>query len=589
MAVRVTMKVFGNDDDALIIWSVPKPIDNCLGFAIQRRTYDPADPEMKTIARTNFLDNRIGFEDDPAAAPGRKEPSTVWPFQRFWWTDHEIDEGDIVSYRVVPMCGTPGALTQAEELASDWSPVRVLSAQPHSRFNVFFNRGFVISQFMARYLDRKKLKPKQFKEQIKQNDEDMIRKFLYGYLGPAMFNELGSAAHDGDHIFAALYELDDHQLIEALCTLGARAHVILGNGSVDVAGEDQNEAGRARLRDAGVDVTEVDRFTSPKGLAHNKFFVRTDATKTTLISVWTGSTNWTTTGLCTQLNNGLLIHDPNIGQLYMDQWNRLLESGSGWPKPLVQANSMPKPFDAPADDGAAKSTGTVWFSRTSRKADLKALELEIKSAKQGILFLMFKPGNKGVLPTVRAAAVDPTLYVRGVVSDLPGLPEGHEPQPGQDVDVEVIKDDNAQKLTGKIVQPEGIEHPVSRWALEEMTRGLFKSQIGNAIVHTKAMVIDPFDETPVVITGSHNFSENASTTNDENFIVVKGDRALAEAYAVHIMAAYDHYRYRAALQQDKGLSRTAAWMADKLEKDTPELRVWGVLPRELAGVGNPNP
>jgi phosphatidylserine/phosphatidylglycerophosphate/cardiolipin synthase-like enzyme len=93
----------------------------------------------------------------------------------------------------------------------------------------------------------------------------------------------------------------------------------------------------------------------------------------------------------------------------------------------------------------------------------------------------------------------------------------------------------------------------------------------------------------VVITGSHNFSQNASTANDENFIIIRGDRSLAEAYAVHIMAAYDHYRYRAALQQNGGLSRTADWMAEKLETDSIELRVWGVAPTELVGAGEPTP
>jgi hypothetical protein len=38
MATPVNMKVYANDDDALIIWNVPAAIPDCLGFAIQRRT-----------------------------------------------------------------------------------------------------------------------------------------------------------------------------------------------------------------------------------------------------------------------------------------------------------------------------------------------------------------------------------------------------------------------------------------------------------------------------------------------------------------------------------------------------------------------
>jgi hypothetical protein len=75
-----------------------------------------------------------------------------------------------------------------------------------------------------------------------------------------------------------------------------------------------------------------------------------------------------------------------------------------------------------------------------------------------------------------------------------------------------------------------------------------------------------------------NFSEPASTKNDENFLIVKDDPPLAEAYAVHIMAAYDHYRYRAAQIENKDLARTDDWMAPKLAESTEELRVWGVRP-----------
>ena len=138
------------------------------------------------------------------------------------------------------------------------------------------------------------------------------------------------------------------------------------------------------------------------------------------------------------------------------------------------------------------------------------------------------------------------------------------------------RDQVIEHLTAEIVEPQGIEHPVSQWALAELTHSKFKAYIGNAIVHSKCMVVDPFTEHPVVVTGSHNFSEPASTTNDENFIVIRDEPALAEAYAVHIMAAYGHYRYRAVEREDKGLEKTSSWMARTLEDSVEELRVWGL-------------
>ena len=68
-----------------------------------------------------------------------------------------------------------------------------------------------------------------------------------------------------------------------------------------------------------------------------------------------------------------------------------------------------------------------------------------------------------------------------------------------------------------------------------------------AIVHSKAIVIDPFSDDCAVITGSHNFSASASEKNDENLVIVRGNKKLAQAYALHINGVYDHYSWRAFL------------------------------------------
>ena len=85
--------------------------------------------------------------------------------------------------------------------------------------------------------------------------------------------------------------------------------------------------------------------------------------------------------------------------------------------------------------------------------------------------------------------------------------------------------------------------PAAGWAAET-TRRQFRNTIGFAIIHSKVLVVDPFSSDPMVVTGSHNFSISASSKNDENFIVVRGDRALAEAYAVNIESAWRHYAGR---------------------------------------------
>lgn len=82
---------------------------------------------------------------------------------------------------------------------------------------------------------------------------------------------------------------------------------------------------------------------------------------------------------------------------------------------------------------------------------------------------------------------------------------------------------------------------LSDFGVEQLTA---KGSIG-AIIHDKLVVIDPRSDDCSVILGSHNLGFKASYSNDENFLIVSGDRDLAAAYAVHILDVYDHYRFRA--------------------------------------------
>ena len=575
--MTTTLQVYANEDDVLLFWSVPAPIPGCRGFAVNRRTTDSSGGVSDVT-----LPNRVGFASTAPPAPGtvsQTEPSTVWPFQRFSWTDHGAAAGDTVSYQVLPIVrDDTGTLAPLSDEASQWSTPRSLSAPENTRFRAFFNRGFLISQFMARYLSEKNLTAKEFKEGIETADEEKIRAFLSGGLRLALLDQLRTAADGTDEIYAALYELSDDELVDALTTLGPRAHLVLSNGSVSAkpgqsAAEartgDENRDARAKLLAASIDVGEHDRFVAPGALGHNKFLVRTDASGAPL-ATWTGSTNWTPTGLCTQLNNGLLIDDPQIGQIYLDQWHRLRDAASSFPKDLVDANSAAHPAPPVADGSGA----TVWFSRTHQQVDLAALKTVIDRATQGILFLMFMPGSKGVLSYVQARLNDPGLYVRGVVSSLPnGL--GDESK----LDVNLVNGAQTNQTTLDIIQPEGIEHSFANFAAE-VTRQQFLSQVGYAIIHSKVLVIDPFSDHATVVTGSHNFSTSASAKNDENFIVITGDRALAEAYTVNIIAAYDHYRWRAFLTQDpspfNGLEDDDTWMAPKLASTATDRAFFGL-------------
>ncbi len=76
--------------------------------------------------------------------------------------------------------------------------------------------------------------------------------------------------------------------------------------------------------------------------------------------------------------------------------------------------------------------------------------------------------------------------------------------------------------------------------LKETTMG----QRGNILIHTKLIIVDFTSDAPLVISGSHNFSRAASYLNDENFLVVRENIDVADAYGCELMRLYDHYRFR---------------------------------------------
>ncbi len=575
------LKVYSNEDDALLFWSIAQPIPECRGFAIRRRIKRKGARE--TVE--DFLPNRTGFANEKVEARPKEgqgdvtKPSSEWPIQRFSWTDHDANSGDMVAYQVIPVIrDKAGSLELLEPEASPWSPKKKLSTS-RSRYKPFFNRGFVMSQFMSRYLAENKLSLQDFKARIGEKDDKTIRQFLSGGIRLALLKELETARREGGQIYAALFELSDDELIEALCKLKDRANVVLANGAIqpqkgetsqDARKRDENEAARKRLLAKGVDVKveEINRFIAPGALGHNKFLVRTDKTGKP-VATWTGSTNWAPTGLCTQVNNALLIEDTDVAQVYLDQWHALRAAGSLFPKPFVINNSKPKRI---GEDKPGQVRSTIWFTRTNQAVDLDALREEVKKAREGILFLMFMPGAAGLYGDVAARSAEPNLYVRGVVSELP-----HGRGDESAVDVALVDGTNRTSLHLDIIQPEGVQNPMANFAAE-VTHKQFLANVGHAIIHSKVLVIDPFSPDPVVITGSHNFSSSASSKNDENFIIVRGDHALAEAYAVNIFGAYAHYRWRAYLSETNkpfnGLADNDKWLAPKLKASQRDLQFW---------------
>lgn len=544
------VNVYHNGDDVFIAWKPQGFIPHCRGFALLRR--------RNGLEET--VSTWVGFEDDEHKE-GERRASTNWPIQKYQWTDYMANPGDKLQYRVVPMVGPNKKSLRADAAAaSKWTKEIALSPEVTPKIEAYFNRGIVAAQWVSRRLgiteqnsQSKKLRT------IINTPDDPFRNYLAGPLGARLFKLLASAAKEKREIYAALYELDDPQLERALAKFGKRAHVVLANGSVNKKGADQNSEARNLL---GGKIDLHDRMISPRALGHNKFLILGDQRKKPRW-VWTGSQNWTKTGLCTQANNSVLIDDPSLAAAYRAQWDLLKDAGDETPKNLKASNSKPR------DRQVGRSPVRLWFTPTVGMVDLKEARKLIAGANKAILFLMFNPGPKEtllneIIETARAGKARSRLYIRGVINQDPSTSKNP---------VELFQGKNSDKADFNVVLPAAIDTVTTFWAKElKKLPGTF------AMVHSKVVLVDPFGNHPLLLTGSHNLGPKASGVNDENLLIIRNAPGLAAAYATNIMAIYNQYRWRfrrklqPASKRWKGLKDNDVWQKGYLKAGSAALR-----------------
>jgi phosphatidylserine/phosphatidylglycerophosphate/cardiolipin synthase-like enzyme len=516
-----------NNDVVLIAWSYEQPIPDCLGFAIRRH---------EAGGVTTVLPAWVGFhgEENPDWDPRDTE---VWPIQKFFWRDLTATWGHTYSYEIVPRTGKPGALRSAEDKALKTNEV-TLTPICSTNVSAYFNRGILSTQALAHALPKDKDgKPDGYRllDHIKKPG-DPIREALAGQIVDGLTLLLKGAVRDDSDCLGAIYELNDPELVAQL-TDPERVEIVLSEAG---KGDETNDETRKALHEADVKVTDR-LFHSNSHIGHNKFLIKRAADRTPT-AILTGSTNWTHTGICGQANNGLILSDGPLAAAYEKYWGELkAECPADSKEKSTQGDDFRDRNDAPHRFTIDKAKVTLWFSPNTKQhgkpdeppeapapSDMLEVFEAIEEAREGVLFLLFRPGWPNILKAVeKAQLAKPELFVRGAATDP----------------------DEIEKYEAKLYSQTGREPEVAAAAalddpIGDMQKELLKSPNAFAIIHDKVVVIDPRSDDCVVITGSHNLGFKASYANDENMLIVKGHRRLAEAYATHVMDIYDHYRWR---------------------------------------------
>jgi phosphatidylserine/phosphatidylglycerophosphate/cardiolipin synthase-like enzyme len=604
---------FSNNDIALVAWTFDKHLDGCLGFAVHQIDVGNGNKEtvLPAVARFANQDKSLKLTTEKA------------PIQKFWWKDLFAKRGGTYRYKIVPMGGTPGKkltpLVGVDPLVSN----DVTLTPKLGPFSAYFNRGITATQALS-----KELKDAPSVAALAPHildPKDPIRIGLMGQLSEGVTSLLDRADKGGGTVHAALYELNDPKGLEV--RLQAADHgdpkrriVILGNEVVaktatSPADPDADAKNRANLKAAGV--TVVDRILHAGDIPHNKFMVLSEHGKPT--AVLSGSTNWTSTGLCTQTNNALVVESPELAQRYLDYWNALkadvdaahgaqsqLQSptlrgfahknnGSSISKPIKLGNGVTiEPMFSPNTDHVLASPPKEKPNDMSRVFDL------IAGAKQAVLFLAFDPGNNSILDAAgHALANNPDLFVRGALTSPQravnfsialhqgGHSEAADGGSSSDSGVKVVGEPGKPKKKGTklpVAKPDVRAVPAGAITAHDAF-GAFESELakfGFAIIHSKIVVIDPFSDNCTVVTGSHNLGYRASHNNDENMLIIRGHRGLAEAYACNVLDLYDHYAWRFLLNEHpdifgKPLEPNDTWQQRYIvgkDEKSPELRFW---------------
>lgn len=557
---------FANNDVATIAWSYGKRPDGCMGFAVYR--IDNMGQEKPLSSHAVFKGYKIK----------RGQTTEKFPIQKFYWKDPyarlvaEKTGNRKFRYKVVPLEGKPDHLTPMKSLPMLISNEITLSSEISAGVSAFFNRGLISTQRVSRAF---KGKPsKDALRELVSNPASSLRASLSGDMVEALTIFVDRAKSSGK-IYAALYELADEELIQRLEGLGKRLQIVLSNSVVTDEITKKKSDGNQSARDRLITSLSVksDRILPTGHIGHNKFLVYVDKHHKPQ-AVLLGSTNWTSTGLCTQTNNTLIIEDAKFARRYLKYWKQLAtdtKAANGISKALQ--GSILRTWAASGKDFLLASSGSIqsWFSPNTPKArvsnakneirpvDMSAVVQRIENAKHAVLFLAFYPGKPSIANWAAIAQRNnKDLFVRGCVTNKSASEGFYYELRGMTPPPKVKGQKNPVKQDPRVIGAEAFDKGIipEGWQKEILSAGF-------AIIHDKILVIDPFSDNCVVVTGSHNLGHKASYDNDENLVIIEGNKKLAVAYATHVLDVYDHFAARYRFRQDGGKN------SDPFLKDEP--------------------
>ncbi len=438
--------------------------------------------------------------------PGTPLRTNIAPIQKFRWSDYRVYPDTTYEYEVYPVYGTPEQPQLGEKVA-----IAIQTASTNAEHSILFNRAAAASQAFSRKFPEVETalnRARQAKEPPPPLPPDVLNWLSRGVL-EQITGLLSQATDPTWAVDITIYEYELEAIAQAVFAAHSRGVIlrVVYHAKPNDAQTEENEHTLASLPAA------VKRARLTSAICHHKFMVlsRVEQGQRVPQTVLCGSTNFTHNGVYRQANVVHIVHRRDIAQDYLNLFEELFrgESPTATRQYINRVNpiSLTQPLFA-------------GFSPRSKYVDLNTFVELVKTAKRDVLFCTAFDIHDDLEKAFLGTAHDPILRY--------GLQNTRSKITG-------VHADRTADFTSTAMLSQGLEG-----FLKESTKG----QKGNILIHTKLIIVDFTSDAPVVISGSHNFSSNASRSNDENFLIVRGESDVADCYGCELMRLYDHYRFR---------------------------------------------
>ncbi len=509
--------VTGTNAAAFAIDCDKSSMKNLLGFAIEKEYYK----EGKKV-KVSVSGYKVFKETLPNPKPGEYHSTFEHPIQSFTWEDFASYPGKKYKYYFTPLYDNPKNICRGNVFSLEVETEPAWKENDHS---VFFNRGVASSQAYAVKFGNKK--PSEVKghaayKWLSRGLEEAIYKFI-------------ADAKKGDELTGCFYEFHYKDVLLALkeaARNGVKVNIIYDakENQPKVPKTEAEKFGFPRkvnmdcIEEAGLEgyknVYLLGRTLNKSYICHNKFLVLVRKGKPA--KVWTGSTNISEGGIFGQTNVGHAVSDAATANKYIDYWTALRDIKTG--KALKEAvESIEKDIASVAN---IKNGVTSIFSPRKSLNMLEFYADLLVSAEDCACITLAFGVNKVLLQHLMKNTPKSALTFLMLEKDQEGI-------------ANYVVKKNIVKAVGSYLYTDKL----AGWTNEVTTQNLgLNTHV--KFVHTKFILKDPLGKVPIIATGSYNFSEAATVKNDENMIIIKGNKRAADIYYTEFMRIFGQYYFR---------------------------------------------